>query len=47
MKDYSKMTDEELAEELEKRYGEDWDFVDLDPSDELAEEYVKRVSTGV
>ena len=47
MKDYSSMTDEELWEEIEKLYGKNWTPKDLDPDSEIAEEYVKRVSTGV
>ncbi len=44
---YENMTDEEFFAEIEKQYGKDWTPQQFDPESEIAEEYAKRVSTGV
>ena len=43
---YEKMTDEEIFALIEEQYGKDWKPEDLDPSSELCEEYIRRVTQG-
>ena len=44
---YENMTDEEISEELDKRYGDNWTINDLDPEDGLCAEFFRRLETGV
>ncbi len=47
MEDLSKMTDDEIVEELISRYGENFGLVaDID-TDELFKEYIKRIGSGI
>ena|GEM_PF-1943200 len=38
------MSEEELSEEMEKRYGDDFDFKDLDINDPFVVEFLDRIS---
>ena len=40
------MSDEELHEEMEKRYGDDFDLKELDADDPLVVEFADRISRG-
>lgn len=40
------MSDEELHEEIEKKYGDDFSFKDLDADDPLVIEFTDRISRG-
>ncbi len=40
------MSEEELSEEMEKRYGDDFNFKDLDINDPFVVEFLDRISRG-
>lgn len=43
-KDYTKMTTDELWDEIEKRYGPDWNPNDLREDPPLFDEFWKRIA---
>jgi hypothetical protein len=45
-RDPKAMSEEELSEEMEKRYGDDFDFKDLDVDDPFVVEFLDRISRG-
>lgn len=45
-RDPKAMGEEELSEEMEKRYGDDFDFKDLDINDPFVVEFLDRISRG-
>jgi hypothetical protein len=45
-RDPKAMSDEELHEEMEKRYGNDFDLRELDADDPLVVEFADRISRG-
>ena len=44
--DYTKLTDDELEEEIAKKFGEDWTFEMLETDEELCKEFTNRIATG-
>ena len=45
-RDPKAMSDEELQEEMEKRYGNNFDLKELDAEDPLVVEFADRISRG-
>lgn len=43
---YAGMTDEELDEVIEKKYGKDWSMDDIQEDEELYHEYWTRIASG-
>lgn len=44
--DFSKLTDDELEKMIEEKYGEDWNLVDVDETDDLIIEFSRRIEIG-